>query len=81
MRMQLHDDDGRARDSGGSPFASESSCARPRERRAVGARPTRQPPQRRRELLFAEAKRDRVSWVPRLRDGHRRWLDAGRSLK
>ena len=40
MRMQLHADDACARDPGGSPFASESSRARPRERRAVGARPT-----------------------------------------
>ena len=39
MHMQLHADDGRARDPGGSPFACESGCARPRERRAVGARP------------------------------------------
>ena len=39
--MQLHADDGRARDPGGSPFACESGCARPRERRAVGARPKR----------------------------------------
>ena len=38
MRMQLHADDACARDPGGSPFASESSWARPRERRAVGAR-------------------------------------------
>jgi hypothetical protein len=37
--MQLHADDGRAHDPGGSPFACESGCARPRERRAVGARP------------------------------------------
>jgi hypothetical protein len=29
------------RDPGGSPFARESGCARPRERRAVGARPWR----------------------------------------
>jgi hypothetical protein len=40
--MQLHADDGCARDPGGSPFACESGCARPRDRRAVGARPTRQ---------------------------------------
>ena len=33
--MQLHADDGCARDPGGSPFACESGCARPRERRAV----------------------------------------------
>ena len=32
MRTQLHADDGRARDSGGSPFARESGCARTRER-------------------------------------------------
>ena len=44
MQMQLHADDGRARDPGGSPFACESGCARPRERRAVGARPLRKPP-------------------------------------
>ncbi len=31
----------RARDPRCSPFASESGCARPRERRAVGARPMR----------------------------------------
>jgi len=37
--MQLHAVDGRARDPGGSPFACESGCARPRERRAAGARP------------------------------------------
>ncbi len=41
--MQLHADDGRARDPGGSPFACESGCARPRERRAVGARPFHKP--------------------------------------
>ncbi len=40
MHMQLHADDGRARDPGGSPFACESGCARPCERRAVGARQT-----------------------------------------
>ena len=40
--MQLHADDGRVRDPGGSPFACESGCARPRERRAVRARPIRQ---------------------------------------
>lgn len=39
--MQLHADDGRARDPAGSPFACRSGCARPRERRAVGARPKR----------------------------------------
>ena len=39
--MQLHADDGPARDPGGSPFACESCRARPRERRAVGARPNR----------------------------------------
>ena len=37
--MQVHAD-GRTRDPGGSPFACESGCVRPRERRAVGARPT-----------------------------------------
>ena len=36
--MQLHANDGRAYDPGGCPFACESGCARPRERRAVGAR-------------------------------------------
>ena len=41
---QLHADDGRARDPAGSPFACGSGCPRPRERRAVGARPFRQRP-------------------------------------
>jgi hypothetical protein len=40
MHMQLHAVDGRARDPGGYAFACESGCACPRERRAVGARPT-----------------------------------------
>jgi len=40
--MQLDAVDGRARDPGGSPFACRSGCARPRERRAVGARPDQQ---------------------------------------
>ena len=43
IHMQLHADDGRARDPGGSPFTCESG-ARPRERRAVGARPQQQRP-------------------------------------
>jgi hypothetical protein len=41
-RMCSHAVDGRARDPGGSPFACESRCARPRERRAAGARPLRE---------------------------------------
>jgi hypothetical protein len=36
--MQLHANDGRTHDPGGSPFGCESGCARPRERGAVGAR-------------------------------------------
>jgi len=43
MHMQLHADDGYARDPGGSPFACDSGCARRRERRAVGDRPLREP--------------------------------------
>ncbi len=39
--MQLHADGGRARDLAGSPFGCVSGCGRPRERRAVGARPKR----------------------------------------
>jgi hypothetical protein len=40
LPMQLDAVDGRTRDPGGSPFAYESGCACPRERRAVGARPS-----------------------------------------
>jgi hypothetical protein len=56
MHMQHHVDDGRARDPGGSPFACESSCARPRERRAVGARPLRASRRGQRRLLHPLAK-------------------------
>jgi hypothetical protein len=41
--MQLHAVDGPARDPSGFPFAYENGCARPRERRAAGARPSQQP--------------------------------------
>ncbi len=47
MHMQLHAVDGRARDPGGSPFACESGCACPRERHALGARPSEQRRERR----------------------------------
>ena len=58
--MQLHADDGRARDPGGSPFACESGCARPRERRAVGAPPNQARDQSRSWLPLAETKRARL---------------------
>ena len=62
--MQLHADDGRARDPGGSLFGCESGCARPRERRAVGACPSRQ---RRRcavdASIYGRAAVSAICWV------------------
>ena len=58
MDMQLHATDGRARDPAGSPFACGSGRARPRERRAVGARPKR-------------ARRQPCRWLPVAQVGQR----------
>ena len=43
--MQLHADDGRVRDPASSRSACESGCARPRERHAVGVRPSEKRPE------------------------------------